>query len=120
MSIEWAKHVATELLVIRMVRPFAAKSVAILKKCFYIALIRCRRMYSVNSSHFASSSGAVNCSICTFVVCHHNLGVKCVTANLRRTIALVQSLTLPTLKLKVVQKISQCGAILGMCKPRKI
>ncbi len=44
MSIEWAKPVATELLVIRMSRPFAAKSAAnwVIKKCFYMALIKCR------------------------------------------------------------------------------
>ncbi len=47
MSIEWAKPVATELLVIRMSRPFAAKPAAnwVMKMCFYIALIKCRRAF---------------------------------------------------------------------------
>ncbi len=47
MSIEWAKPVATELLVIRMSRPFAAQSAAnwVMKKCSYRALIKCRRTF---------------------------------------------------------------------------
>ncbi len=47
MSFEWAKNVATELLVIRMSRPFAAKPAVnrIMKKCFHIALIRYRHVF---------------------------------------------------------------------------
>ncbi len=42
MSFEWAKPVATELLVIRMSRPFATKPAAnrVMIKSFYMVLIR--------------------------------------------------------------------------------
>ncbi len=69
MSFEWAKHVATGLLVIRLSRPFAAKSAAnwvMKREVFYMALANCRHMfrpyfgphqYSVNQrkAHVASS-----------------------------------------------------------------
>ncbi len=48
MSTEWAEPVATELLVIGMSRPFAAKPAAswVMKKCFfYMALIKCRHVF---------------------------------------------------------------------------
>ncbi len=50
MSFEWAKPVATELLVIRMSKPFAAKPAAnwVMKKCFYMALIKYRRAFRPN------------------------------------------------------------------------
>ncbi len=53
MSIEWAKLAETELLIIKMGRPFGAKSAAnwVLKKYYYLALIKCRRMFSINSAN---------------------------------------------------------------------
>ncbi len=44
MSIEWAKPVVTELLIIRISRPFAAKPAAnrVMGKCFYMVFIRYR------------------------------------------------------------------------------
>ncbi len=47
MSIEWAKPEATELLVIRMSRPFVAKPAAnwvMEKNVFHMALIKCRHV----------------------------------------------------------------------------
>ncbi len=48
-SIEWAKPVATELLVIRMSQPFAAKPAAIwvMKRWFYMALIKCIHVFQL-------------------------------------------------------------------------
>ncbi len=46
MIFEWAKHVATKLLVIGMSKLFAAKPVAIrvMEKCLYMVLIRYRHV----------------------------------------------------------------------------
>ncbi len=47
LSVKWAKPVATELLVVRMRRPFAAKPAVdwVMKECFfYMELIKCRHV----------------------------------------------------------------------------